>query len=273
MYPIAAIESAMIRRIHEARLPYLRFVGSYGGELLGDWKNVYPSVPAIWVTFAGATEAKALDTARTRFESVLTFTSIAAAYSPRTEGPRTGGPATAGAYAMLTDVARLTAMQDYALDGVDYLRPGRIRSLFSGQVQAGSLAVFAQDWLCRVQARLRAPCERPLGTDAGGYLPPDGQPLPGKAHAGDDPWLPPLEGLALRYWCKPPQDPATAGRPPDPQYPHIRRALWALNSTSKQPPACASPARTPRAATSPTISPCPSRPRPTICAACTAASW
>ncbi len=36
MYPIAAIESAMIRRIHEARLPYLRFVGSYGGELLGD---------------------------------------------------------------------------------------------------------------------------------------------------------------------------------------------------------------------------------------------
>ena len=95
MYPIAAIESAMIRRIHAARLPYLRFVGSYGGELLGDWKNVYPSVPAIWVTFAGATEAKALDTARTRFESVLTFTSIAAAYSPRTEGPRTGGPATA----------------------------------------------------------------------------------------------------------------------------------------------------------------------------------
>ena len=117
--------------------------------------------------------------------------------------------ATAGANAMLTDVARLTAMQDYALDGVDYLRPGRIRSLFSGQVQAGGLAVFAQDWLCRVQARLRAPCERPLGTDAGGYLPPDGQPLPGKAHAGDDPWLPPLEGLALRYWCKPPQDPAT----------------------------------------------------------------
>ena len=193
MYPIAAIESAMIRRIHEARLPYLRFVGSYGGELLGDWKNVYPAVPAIWVTFAGATEAKALDTARTRFESVLTFTSIAAAYSPRTEVPRTGGPATVGAYAMLTDVARLTAMQDYALDGVDYLRPGRIRSLFSGQVQA----------------RLRAPCERPLGTDAGGYLPPDGQPLPDKAHAGDDPWLPPLEGLALRYWCKPPQDPAT----------------------------------------------------------------
>ena len=96
MYPIAAIESAMIRRIHEARLPYLRFVGSYGGELLGDWKNVYPAVPAIWVTFAGATEAKALDTARTRFESVLTFTSIAAACSPRTEGPRTGGPATAG---------------------------------------------------------------------------------------------------------------------------------------------------------------------------------
>ena len=173
MYPIAAIESAMIRRIHEARLPYLRFVGSYGGELLGDWKNVYPAVPAIWVTFAGATEAKALDTARTRFESVLTFTSIAAVYSPRTEGPSTGGPATAGAYAMLTDVARLTAMQDYALDGVDYLRPGRIRSLFSGQVQAGSLAVFAQDWLCRVQARLRAPCERP----------PEGRP-PGRCDAG-----------------------------------------------------------------------------------------
>ena len=126
MYPIAAIESAMIRRIHEARLPYLRFVGSYGGELLGDWKNVYPAVPAIWVTFAGATEAKALDTARTRFESVLTFTSIAAVYSPRTEGPRTGGPATAGAYAMLTDVARLTAMQEPVFRPGTGGQPGRL---------------------------------------------------------------------------------------------------------------------------------------------------
>ena len=56
---------------------------------------------------------------------------------------------------------------------------------------------------------LVTPCEViDLAFADGGYLPPDGQPLPGKAHAGDDPWLPPLEGLALRYWCKPPQDPA-----------------------------------------------------------------
>lgn len=207
MYPIARIENAIIRRIHEARLPYLRFVGSYGGELMGEWQAVYRAVPAVWVAFDGADESRPLNTARTRWESRLRFCVVCAAHSPRAEAARTGGPAGVGAYDMLADVAALTAPRDYGLEGVDYLVPGRIRSLFSARVQGASLAVFAQDWTCRAQVRLRAPCERPLGSPPGGYLPPEGVSLPGLAHTGDDLSPPPLAGLALRYWCKPPQDP------------------------------------------------------------------
>ena len=123
--------------------------------------------------------------------------------------PHTTGPAVALTLSDTDGQGQAPGRALLSMPVASFVATGTALSLFSGQVQAGSLAVFAQDWLCRVQARLRAPCERPLGTDAGGYLPPDGQPLPGKAHAGDDPRLPPLEGLALRYWCKPPQDPAT----------------------------------------------------------------
>lgn len=224
MYPIRAVENAIIRRIHAARLPYLRFVGSYGGELMGEWQTVYRAVPAVWVAFDGADAGRALNTARTRWESVLRFSTVCASHSPRAEAARTGGPATAGALDMLADVAALTALYDCGLDGVGLLEPGRIRSLFAAAVQGQSLAVFAQDWQCRVQVRFRAPCERPLpapgtasgpdsgadsGRPSGSYLPPEGVRLPGLAHAEDAGPLPPLEGLALRYWCKPPQDPAT----------------------------------------------------------------
>lgn len=207
MYPIISLENAMIERIRSAKLPYLRFVGSYGGELLGDWANVYPAVPAIWIAFAGASDGRSLNTARTRFESQLTFTSVVAAYSPRTEAPRTGGPATVGAYQMLTDVFALLVMQDFGLDGVDYLRPGKIRSLYSGKLQGMSLSVFAQDWTSRVQFTLREPGVRRMGDEPAGYLLPEGERLPGQSHAEDEVWLPPLESMALRYWLKPPQNP------------------------------------------------------------------
>ena len=82
---------------------------------------------------------------------------------------------------MLTDVARLTAMQDYALTVWTTCAPAASAACFPARYRRAAWLSLPQDWLCRVQARLRAPCERPLGTDAGGYLPPDGQPLPGKA--------------------------------------------------------------------------------------------
>lgn len=170
MYPIARIENAIIRRIHEARLPYLRFVGSYGGELMGEWQAVYRAVPAVWVAFDGADESRPLNTARTRWESRLRFCVVCAAYSPRAEAARTGGPAGVGAYDMLADVAALTALQDYGLEGVDYLVPGRIRSLFSARVQGASLAVFAQDWTCRAQVRLRAPASAPWAAPPAGIF-------------------------------------------------------------------------------------------------------
>ena len=110
---------------------------------------------------------------------------------------------------MLADVAALTALYDCGLDGVDYLLPGRIRSLFSARGQGASLAVFAQDWSCRVQVRFRAPCERPLPAPGcpvpppGGYLPPEGVRLPGLAHAEDAAPSPPLAGLACATGANP----------------------------------------------------------------------
>lgn len=208
MWPVAKIESSIVERIRSARLPYLRFVGSYGGELMGDWQEVVRAVPAVWVAFAGSAEPAPKNTANTRFVARLTYSTIVAARSVRSEEAcRRGGPASVGSYRMLDDVATLLCMQDFGLDGVDYLRPGRVRSLFSAKIQGQALSVFSQEWSASVVIQLREPGQRALGTEtADAYLPPEGQTFPGAAHARNPAPLPKLRDVALRYWLKPPQD-------------------------------------------------------------------
>ncbi|WP_165079109.1 MULTISPECIES: phage protein Gp37 [unclassified Desulfovibrio] len=199
---IAELESAVLAALKEEKPAWLRFVGSYGGELAGDWEAVVRAVPAYWLAFSGMTEPKPLNTAQTRFEAVIQLSLVAASRSVASEAAsRHGAPGSApGTYAMLAHAASLLCMRDFGLDGVDYLRPGRIRTLFSAQVQGKALSVLAQDWRARIVFVLREPGQRPVVAPGeqdtpAGYLTPDAPPLPE------------LTALDLRYWLKPPRDP------------------------------------------------------------------
>lgn len=206
MYRIHEIENAIIERIKEAKLPYLRFAGSYGGELTGDWQSVVRSLPAVWVTFKGSGTPAPLNTAHTRWRVELRFTTIVAAKSLRSEkATRHGGEHSIGTYQMLNDIGRLIAMQDFNLDGVDYLRPRDIRSLFNAGTGNNALSVFAQNWTTLVDIHMQEPCAAPPDSGHTGYVPPEGETFPGT----DFPQYQPLDTLALRYWLKPPQDMAT----------------------------------------------------------------
>lgn len=204
-YRIDGIESGMIECLTAAKPDYLRFVGSYGGELMGDWQAVIRALPAVWVAFQGMTDPKPCNTAQTRFEARVQFSTVVASRSLRSEATaRKGGPAGTpyvGTYQMLEDVAARICMQDFGVDGVDYLRPGRIRTLFTAKMAAQALSVLAQDWTSRVQFTLREPGQRPIASEGepteSGYLPPSAEPLPELRHLG------------LRYWLKPPQYPDT----------------------------------------------------------------
>lgn len=199
---ITALETAILHSLKEGQPSWLRFVGSYGGELAGDWEAVVRAVPAYWLAFSGMTEPRPLNTEQTRFEAVIQLSLVAASRSVASEAAsRKGAPGgTPGTYAMLAHAASLLCMRDFGLDGVDYLRPGRIRTLFSAQVQDKALSVLAQDWRARMVFVLREPGQRPVVAPGEqetprGYLPPDAPPLPE------------LSALDLRYWLKPPQDP------------------------------------------------------------------
>lgn len=214
MYRIHEIENAVIERIKAANLPYLRFVGSYGGELMGDWQAVIRSLPAVWVTFKGSGTPAPLNTAHTRWRVELRFTTIVAAKSLRSEkATRHGGEHHVGSYQLLNDIGRIIALQDFNLDGVDYLRPRDIRSLFTAGSGAQALSVFAQNWTTLVDIHLQEPCAAPLSpslpddapADSTGYLPPAGETFPGTSY----PRYQPMNALVLRYWLKPPQDPQT----------------------------------------------------------------
>lgn len=206
MMPVAALEAALVQRVRAARLPYLRYVGSYGGELVGDWRDVVRALPAVWVAFAGGTAPQQLNTAGTRYQATLTYSTIVADRSVHSEvATRQGGPASPGTYRMLSDVSALLTGSDL-FAGVDYLRPGRVRTLFAAATAQQALSVLAQDWTARCQFRLREPGQGPLGAEVGDYLPPGGQTFPGAANTNNPAPLSEVSTLALRYWLKPPQD-------------------------------------------------------------------
>ena len=114
-----------------------------------------------------------------------------------------------GSYQMIEDVRALIGFNDFGLSGVDYLRPGRTRTLFNGRLAACGMSILMQEWTALYDLRVREPGQRALDAPPGAYLPPEGTRLPGDAHAKDDPYLPPLSGFALRYWLKSPLDPDT----------------------------------------------------------------
>lgn len=143
---IADIETAIIARIKSAAgMRYLRSVESYGGQFDDDTFDVVRVLPAVWVTFAGA--SKPVQTGENRFLKSATFAVMCGARSVRSERTtRHDGPAgEVGAYTILQDVETLLLMQDLGM-AVDYLRPGAVRTLYNTRLRSNGLAVFAQEW-------------------------------------------------------------------------------------------------------------------------------
>ena len=205
---IATIETAIVETIRAAKLPYLRYLGTYGGELDGEPQNIIRQTPAVWVSYRDESAPEPRNTARSRWTVKATFSVLVAARSLKNEeATRHGDAVRVGSYQMIEDVRALIGFNDFGLYGVDYLRPGRTRTLFHGRLAACNMSILMQAWTALYDLRVREPGERARDAPPGAYLPPEGTRLPGDTHAKDDPCLPPLSGFTLRYWLKPPLDP------------------------------------------------------------------
>ncbi len=147
--PISSIEDAIIRRISEAKLPYLRTLTTYGGELDGENSRCVRAFPAVWVAFQGAEKAKAVGTSKQVYHVSASFVVLVAARNLRNEAAtRKGDALQVGTYQMLEDVRALLLRQDFSAWGlhIDPLELGRVRSLFNGQLQDQGVSVYAQEW-------------------------------------------------------------------------------------------------------------------------------
>lgn len=194
---LSQIEDAMITRIAKARLPYLRFVGSYGGEFDGEVPQVVRSLPGVWLACKGESAPVAVDVTRERYKIEATLVVLVAARGIRNEADsRQSSKVHVGTYQMLEDMRALFAFSDLGIDFVDCLIPGAISSLFNGKTKQQGLSVFSQEWIAPYCFRVREPGKRQLDAPYTGYLMPEGTMI------GDTqvPYLPPLQGLKLCYY-------------------------------------------------------------------------
>lgn len=90
---IATIETAIVETIRAARLPYLRYLGTYGGELDGEPQSIIRQTPAVWVSYRDESAPDPRNTGRTRWTVKATFSVLVAARSLKNEGATRHGDA------------------------------------------------------------------------------------------------------------------------------------------------------------------------------------
>lgn len=183
---LATIEDAIMARIAGARLPYLKTLATYGGQLDENLAEAIRRFPAVWVAFQAEGEGQKLTTSGSVYRIPATWVVLVAARNLRNEAAtRKGDKVNVGTYQMLKDVRALLAGQDFGL-GIDNLRPGRVRSMTNASFQGQGVSVYAMEWHTRYDYRV---AERGTGApvDAGG------QPAT----------LPELSALGLRYHLSP----------------------------------------------------------------------
>lgn len=187
---LGIIEDAIMRRIAEAGLPYLRTVATYGGELDDALDQAVRRFPAVWVAFQAEGEGQPLNTAKSVYRVPAAWVVLVAARNLRNEAAtRKGDKVHVGSYQMLKDVRALLAGQDFGLE-IDNLRPGRVRSMVNARFQAQGVSVYAMEWHTKYDYRV---------TERGTNVSP--------AQAAS---LPELSGLGLNYHLLPDDDVADA---------------------------------------------------------------
>lgn len=199
---LARIEDAITRRIKDAKLPYLRTLATYGGELDGDIARVVRTFPAVWVAFKGEGDPTPVGTSQSRWVVPATWVVLVAARNLRSEeSTRKGDAHCVGTYQMLEDIRSLLLGQDFAPWGleIDPLKPGRIRSLYNGRLQSDGISIYAQEWHTRYTLTLPVPhlaASNSPGNGSGPVDPNQPLPLPGTP-------LPDCTDIGLNYHLQP----------------------------------------------------------------------
>ncbi|WP_049857121.1 DUF1834 family protein [Trabulsiella odontotermitis] len=138
------VELAIIERLRLGLGQMAVQVESYGGQLDDDLDLVVRSFPAVWVTFGGITNTRTHGVSRREYSTCARFVVMVGDYNDRNEGgTRMGGPALdeVGSYRMVHAVRRLLSNQDFGLP-VDYLKPGRVRTLYNTMLGDRAISVF-----------------------------------------------------------------------------------------------------------------------------------
>lgn len=145
MSVITAVEQAICERLKNGLGRMVDDVRSYGGELDAGLDEVIRVLPAAWVTFGGIQQTKATNTTRRKFKASARFVVIVGDKNIRSEADaRHGGVLNeeVGTNNLVFAVRRLLSGQDLGLS-IDYLSPGRVRTLFHTQIEREAMSVFA----------------------------------------------------------------------------------------------------------------------------------
>jgi phage gp37-like protein len=183
---LATIEDAMLARIAGAKLPYLKTVATYGGELDEELGETVRRFPAVWAAFKTEGEGQPLNTAKSVYRIPATWVVFVAARNLRNEAStRRGDKVMVGTYQMLKDVRALLIGQDFGLD-IDNMRPGRVQSMVSAKYRGQGISVYAMEWHTQYDYRV---AERGTGAP----LDKSGQPAT----------LPELSAIGINYHLLP----------------------------------------------------------------------
>jgi len=148
MTGFAAIENAIVAHIAAANaaggLGYrLKTIASYGGQFDADIVKIAIQFPAVYVTFGGEPRPTAIGGGQ--FEHRPVFALIIGTRNARNEGAtRHGSGAETGSFQIIADIRAMLAGQALGLP-IDPLQPGRIASLFNGQVKKEKLSLMSME--------------------------------------------------------------------------------------------------------------------------------
>lgn len=147
---ITLIEQKIVDRLQKGLGDIVASIGSYGGELDEGAFETIRTLPAIWVTYGGASRIESANTMRSRFLETHQFMTMIAVRSLRSENAqRFGGTDRfeVGSYELIRAVKYLLTNQTLDKTLHKGLTPRYIRTLHNhSMTQMGALSVFSIEW-------------------------------------------------------------------------------------------------------------------------------
>jgi phage gp37-like protein len=142
---ITQIETALCERLRAGLGRMVDDVGTYGGEIDQGLNEVIRLLPAVWVTFGGVQQTKAMNTARNKFKRTALFGVLVGDKNTRSEASaRHGGSRLdeVGTNNLVAAVTRIISGQDLGLR-IEAFKPGAVRTLFNTTIEHDAMSVFA----------------------------------------------------------------------------------------------------------------------------------